>query len=466
MSEQRDPGEISPLEEIERLALEVANERNLSPEAGEASDQLRSILVDLVTQWRADYRRGIRPIDLIEPDLVVERAMANLVGYGPLETLIDDDDVWEIMINAPDQIFVKRHKGNSGYHNESFHDDDHVLRTITRVLDRSSGAHRALDPTAGLQDAQLDSGARLHIVHSDIARNGHMIVNIRKFTGMSFRSLDELVSTNTVTVDAANFLRACVHSSLSMVFAGVPGAGKTTLLSCCAAELDPSLRVVIAEEVFEADVPLANVASMQTRSGRPDRPGIDLRSLVGGFLRMAPDVAIVGEVRDREALPLMMTLSSGVTGFTTIHAGSARQALTRLRFVCQLADTSTDIPMAALNDLVSQAVDVVVHTIRTPEGPRVNQISCVEDLTAAAGSTSFTMTEVFKRSPKTGRLEWTDHVPVRAADEMANQGIDIHSVLPRTAPMPPAFVTDAVPETSRPPFPLPSTRPQPPQFPA
>ncbi len=436
MSDPTSPVELSPLEEIERLALEVAKERDLSPGQDAESHELRSIVSDLVAQWRADYRRGIRPIDLTEPEALISRAMQNLTGYGPLASLLDDDDVWEIMLNAPDQIFVKRHRGPSGYHHESFHDDDHVLRTVTRIVDRASGAHRALDPTSGLQDAQLDNGARLHIVHGDIARGGHMIVNIRKFTGMSFRSLDELVASETLTVDGANFLRACVKSSLSMIFAGVPGAGKTTLLSCCAAELDPTLRVVIAEEVFEADVPLPNVASMQTRGPRPDRPGIDLRNLVGGFLRMAPDVAIVGEVRDREALPLMMTLSSGVTGFTTIHAGSARQALTRLRFVCQLAETSSDIPMATLNDLVSQAVDVVVHTVRTPRGPRVNQIACVEDLTSTAGSTSFTMTEVFKRSPHTGRLEWTGNVPHRAAENMATAGIDIHSVLPHSAPMP------------------------------
>src|SRR6185436_11509652 len=138
---------------------------------------------------------------------------------------------------------------------------------------------------------------------------------------------------------------------------------------CCAAELDPSLRVVVAEEVFEADVPLPNVASMQTRPGRPDRPAVDLRRLVAGFLRMAPDVAIVGEVRDREALPLLLTLSSGVQGFTTIHAGSARQALTRLRFICQLADTSNELSMSALNALVTEAVDVVVHSSRV--GDRV-----------------------------------------------------------------------------------------------
>jgi len=403
--------ELSPLEEIERLTLEVAKERNLSPGMADAEGELRSIVVELVEQWRDDFRRGIRQLDLTEPTAVVDRAMTNLTGYGPLAALLADDDVWEIMLNAPDQIFVKRHCGPSGYHHESFHDDAHVLRTMTRIVDRSSGAHRALDPTSGLQDAQLDNGSRLHIVHGDIARGGHLIVNIRKLTGMSFRSLDELVASNTLTVESANFLRACVQASLSMVFAGVPGAGKTTLMSCCAAELDPTLRVVVAEEVFEADVPLPNVASMQTR--------------------------VVGEVRDKEALPLMMTLSSGVTGFTTIHAGSARQALTRLRFVCQLAETSSDIPMAALNDLVSQAVDVVVHTIRTPEGPRVNQIACVEDLTASTGGTSFTMTEVFKRNPHSGRLEWTGHVPHRAAEGLAEAGIDIRAVLPHGAPMRP-----------------------------
>ena len=434
---ERSHTDVSPLIEIEAMILTVANERNISPDERHGQNELRSIAAGLVEQWQADFRRGIRHVDLNEPDLIVDRAIRNLTGYGPLESLLDDDDVWEIMVNAPDQIFVKRHLGQSGYHSESFHDDDHVLRTMTRIVDRSSGAHRALDPTAGLQDAQLDTGARLHIVHPDIARGGHMMVNIRKFTGMAFRSLDELVTSETITTEAAALLRACVSANLSMIFAGVPGAGKTTLLSCCAAELDPTLRVVVAEEVFEADVPLPNVASMQTRGGRPDRPGIDLRTLVGGFLRMAPDVAIVGEVRDREALPLMMTLSSGVTGFTTIHAGSARQALTRLRFVCQLADTSSDIPMSALNDLVSQAIDVVVHTVRTPDGPRVNQIAFVEDLTSSAEGTAFTMTEVFKRNPHTGVLEWTGQLPVRATEEMANAGIDIRAALPKTAAVAP-----------------------------
>lgn len=137
----------------------------------------------------------------------------------------------------------------------------------------------------------------------------------------------------------------------------------------------------MAEEVFETDVPLANVASMQTRGGRGEREEVTLRQLVAGFLRMAPDVAIVGEVvRDDEALPSLRTLSSGVKGYTTIHAGSARQALNRLRFVSQLADAGRNLPLSALNTLVSEAVDVVVHTERTADGPRV-----IEILAAARG---------------------------------------------------------------------------------
>ena len=153
-----------------------------------------------------------------------------------------------------------------------------------------------------------------------------MLVNIRRFTGVAFKHLDELVERDMLNRPVAAFLRACIHAQLSIIFAGPPGSGKTTLMSCCTAELDPSLRVVIAEEVFETDVPVPNVAHMQTRPARVDRREVDLRRLVAGFLRMAPDIAIVGEVRDREALPLLLTLSSGVKGYTTIHAGSARQA--------------------------------------------------------------------------------------------------------------------------------------------
>jgi pilus assembly protein CpaF len=144
---------------------------------------------------------------------------------------------------------------------------------------------------------------------------------------------------------------------------------------------------------------------------------------------MAPDIAIVGEVRDREALPLLLTLSSGVKGFTTIHAGSARQALTRLRFICQLSDTSNELPMSALNSLVSEAIDVVVYCHRAPEGPRVIGVTCVEDMIGPADSTQFTVTEVFSRSGDREDLTWTGVIPTRLTRAFDDAGIDVRRYL-------------------------------------
>ena len=424
----------SPLVEIEQRVLQRAKEEALDLGGTGDTARLRELLEDEVTRWGLDFKHGLRDYDLPDPVRVVEKVARNLTGYGPLEPLLADDDVWEIMINAPDQIFVKRHRGDSGYHDEAFHDDEHVIRTLTKILDDASTSHRKLDPSEGLQDAQLDSGARLHIVHRDVGRGSHLLVNIRRFTGVAFRSLDELVERGMMTAQVGAFLRAASRARLSTVFAGPPGSGKTTLLSCCTAELDPGLRVVTAEEVFEVDVPLPNVASMQTRAARPDRPEIDLRRLVSGFLRMAPDVAIVGEVRDREALPLLLTLSSGVKGFTTIHAGSCRQALARLRFICQLADTRSELPMDALNSLVTEAVDLVVHSERIGGVPQVTEVVAVEEQQTGSGATAFTVTELFARVTPEAPLAWTGNLPVRCVPALVASGADVRELLDPAGP--------------------------------
>lgn len=403
---------LLPLAEIEEAVQRQAMSIAVDMSTPEGRDALRQLIDDAIESWQVEANRfGGRPA-LLDPSTIANRAWCNLAQYGPLTALLDDPDVWEIEINSPADIFVKRHRGDSGYHHETFHDDDHVLRTLARLLDDSSTSHRRLDPTEGLQDAQLDDGSRLHIVHGDIARGGHCMVNIRRFTGVTFTRLEELVDTDTLPADAAAFLAAAVRAGASIVFAGAPGSGKTTLLSCCLGELDPSLRVVTAEEVFEIDAPLANVASMQTRAARSDRPEIDLRRLVSGFLRMAPDVAVVGEVRDREALPLLLTLSSGVGGFTTIHASDARGALSRLRFLAALSDSTRNLPHAALTTLVSESIDLVVFSERSDAGPRVREILAVEDLSAGPENGTFTVTDLFR--PGAGDdLRWTGAMPQR-----------------------------------------------------
>ncbi len=416
---------VSPLIEVERAVQERAKLSSVDLAAQDGPSRLRAVINEEVARWSLEYQRGLRSFDLADPELVAERAFRNLAGYGPLESLLADDDVWEIMVNGPDAIFARRHHGRSGYHDEVFHDDDHVVRTLTKILDDASRSHRKLDPAEGLQDAQLDTGARIHIVHGDVGRDGHVLVNIRKFTGLPIRDLDELIDRGTLDAPVAAFLRACVRARLSILFAGPPGSGKTTLLSCCAAELDPGLRVVVAEEVFESEIPLPNVAHMQTRPARSDRPEVDLRRLVSGFLRMAPDVAIVGEVRDgAEALPLLLTLSSGVTGYTTIHAGSARQALSRLRFLSQLNEAVRSLPLAALNTLVSEAVDLVVQSRRTGQRVEVMEILAVEDHQAGPEANAFTVTDLFSRAQPGRPLTWSGNLPSRATRALEAAGYD------------------------------------------
>ncbi len=420
---------ISPLAQIEQAVQERAKRLALSGQEADAQAQLKALAVEEVQRWNLDFKRGHRPVDIRFADATIDQITRNLLGYGPLEPLLRDDDVWEIMVNAPDEIFLKRHRGQSGFHDEAFHDDEHVRRTLTKILDDASAAHRTLDPSEGLQDAQLDDGARLHIVHSDVSRGGHIMFNIRKFTGVAYRSLDELTQAGALTREIAAFLAAAVRARLSILFAGSPGSGKTTLLSCCAAELDRSLRVVTAEEVFEVDIPLPNVASMQTRPGRSERSEVDLRRLVAGFLRMAPDVAIVGEVRDREAVPLLLTLSSGVTGYTTIHAASARQALTRLRFMCQLSDVAKQVPLGALNHLVSESIDLVVHLRRANGRVQITSVLAVEDPAGGTDSVQFTATELFAQ-PRPGAAPcWTSHLPTRVTQKLAANGVDVRDLL-------------------------------------
>lgn len=360
-----------PVVAVEQQVLRIAAREQLDVAVDADRVRLRHIIAQCATEVNRTLTHQV-PLQLL-----VDTVERNLCGYGPLDGLLADPDVWEIMVNAPDEIFVKRHRAASGYHQDTFHDDQHVERTLTRLLSRAASNQRVLDPAQGLQDAQLDDGSRIHIVHPDVGKRQHYLVNIRRFTGVTFRSLHELVATGMLTHDAAHWLTSAVSLRRSMLIAGEPGAGKTTLLGCVAATIDPTLRVVSAEDVFELDIPHPNVAAMQTRPSRADQPAIELRRLVAGFLRMAPDVAIVGEIRDQEALPLLLALSSGVTGFATIHASNARQALTRLRLLAQLAPHAAQLDAHNIDELVRATVGVVVHVVRATNRPQVDEIVTV-----------------------------------------------------------------------------------------
>jgi pilus assembly protein CpaF len=233
---------------------------------------------------------------------------------------------------------------------------------------------RRVDLSTPFVDATLSDGSRLHVVIPDVTRQ-HWAINIRKFT-VTAGSLDELVALDTLPLAAARFLEAAVIAGLNVIIAGGTQAGKTTFLNCLTAAIPPRERVVTCEEVFELRVPLPDVVSMQTRQPNLEGAGeIRLRRLVKEALRMRPDRLIVGEVRQEECLALLVALNSGLPGMCTLHANSAREALTKLCTLPLLA--GENVTHSFVVPTVAASVDLVVHLARSGGHRRVTEIVAV-----------------------------------------------------------------------------------------
>ena len=415
----------TPLLEIEKAVQRIAQELDLDLSNIANEKRLQDIIRNEVDSWQQSHHEHALSDDT--KTFIESRISKNICGYGPLDSLLTDSSVWEVMVNSHDSIFVRRHGRPTTFHTEVFHDSEHLRRTIARILLDNGINQRKLEPAYGVQDAQVYGGSRLHVVHEDLTKDGTLVVNIRKFTGTANRSLDELTRRNMISPEAANFLINVQEIHPSIIFAGAPGSGKTTLLGALASELPSDTRVVIAEEVLETQISLPNVAHLQTRPSRPDRPGVDLRTLVGAFLRMSPDLAVVGEVRDKEALPFVLTLTSGIPGYTTIHASSARSALARLRLLVQIS--GHQIPFNAVTQLVTDAVDIVVHCVRIKGVPRVSEICCVEDSTSGSESPTFTTTTIFSIDADTDNLTATGQFPQRLRDKGKTFDFDLDPYL-------------------------------------
>jgi len=271
----------------------------------------------------------------------------------------------------------------------------------------------------------LPDGSRLHVVIPDITRQ-HWAVNIRKFV-LTAHSLDELVGLGTVTAQAARFLEAAVASGLNIIVAGGTQAGKTTLLNCLAAAIPARERVITCEEVFELKIPLPDVVSMQTRQSNLEGNGeVRLRRLVKEALRMRPDRLLVGEVRQEECLDLLIALNSGLPGMCTIHANSAREAVTKMCTLPLLA--GENVSHAFVVPTVASSVDIVVHTARDAQGHRK-----VREIVAVPGRVEGDIVEtadIFTaRDEKLVRAEgWPPH-----PDRFGRAGFDLAELLSQPA---------------------------------
>jgi pilus assembly protein CpaF len=350
---------VDAVDVVEDEVRELVRRRGLDPAADSASVQL------LVEEVVADYDE--RTLSSSLPPLVDRRGTIRAVfdavaGFGPLQRYLDDPVVEEIWINEPGRVFVAK-RGRSELTNTIL--TSAQVRDLCEKMLKSSG--RRVDLSTPFVDAMLPDGSRLHVVIPDITRR-HWAVNIRKFV-LTAHSLDELVALGSLTPQAARFLEATVASGLNIIVAGGTQAGKTTLLNCLAAAIPARERVVTCEEVFELKVPLPDVVSMQTRQTNLEGTGeVRLRRLVKEALRMRPSRIIVGEVRQEECLDLLIALNSGLPGMCTLHANSAREAITKMCTLPLLA--GENVGHAFVVPTVASSVDIVVHTQTDSHGRR------------------------------------------------------------------------------------------------
>ncbi len=283
-------------------------------------------------------------------------------GFGVLQPLLDDPTVEEIWINAPDRIFVSRDA-----HSEltPIVLTDAAVRDLVERMLRGSG--RRLDLSSPFVDATLPDGSRLHAVIPDIVPR-HWSVNIRKFVARA-TSIHELAAGGMLTQQAAGFLHAAVVSGLNIMVAGGTGAGKTTVLGCLLASVPAHERIITCEEVLELRLQHPDWVRMQTRPPSLEGTGeVPLRRLVKESLRMRPDRLVIGEVRQAEALDLLIAMNSGQPSLATLHANSAREAVTKLCTLPLLA--GDNISSAFVVPTVAGSVDLVVHLRTTPQGQR------------------------------------------------------------------------------------------------
>ena len=331
--------------------------------------EVRAIVEAVVAAY--DQRCLVTSLPVLDDlDTMVRDVTDGICGFGPLQRYLDDPDVEEIWINEPSRVFVARN-GRSEL-TSTILSEAEVRDLVERML-RSSG--RRLDVSSPFVDAMLPDGSRLHVAIPDVTRE-HWAVNVRKHVVRAV-DLDDLVRLGTLPASAAAFLRASVAAGLNILVSGGTQAGKTTLLNCLLAAVPARERVVTAEEVFELKAPLPDIVALQTRQVGLEGTGqITLRHLVTEALRMRPNRIVVGEVRREEALDLLIALNSGVPGMGTVHANSAREAVTKMCTLPLLA--GENIGSGFVVPTVAGSIDLVVHVATDQHGRRrVREIAAV-----------------------------------------------------------------------------------------
>lgn len=308
---------------------------------------------------------------------LVRIAQADLLGLGPLDPLLADESVSEIMVNGPDQIWIER-DGKLYETDARFQDDNHVRRIIERII---APLGRRCDEASPMVDARLPDGSRLNAVIPPLCLNGPTLT-IRKFAKKPMTSQD-LVNRGAASAELMEFLRACVLGRLNMIVSGGTGTGKTTMLNVLSSFIPNDDRIVTIENAAELQLQQRHVITMESRPANIEGRGeVTIRDLVVNSLRMRPDRIVVGECRSGEALDMLQAMNTGHDGsMTTLHANTPRDAISRMETMCLMA--GMDLPARAIREQVAAAIDVIVQLERMQDGSR--RISKISEITGMEG---------------------------------------------------------------------------------
>jgi len=347
---------------------------------GDRAEFMKQRLNEVYVQTKVTLPEDIRKqifVDILD----------ELTGFGPIQPLLDDPDVSEVMVNGPKKIFIEKN-GKLTKSPITFDDDDHVLRIIDRII---LPLGRRVDADSPTVDARLPDGSRVNAVIRPVSIDGPSIT-IRKFKRDKL-SIDQLIQLGSLTANMAEFVRACVLAHLNIVISGGTGSGKTTLLNVLSGFIPEEERIVTIEDAAELQLQQDHVLRMETKTANVDgRGSVSIRDLVRNALRMRPDRIVVGECRGGEALDMLQAMNTGHDGsLTTLHANTPRDALSRLETMVLMS--GLDLPLKVVRQQISSAVDLIIQQSRLKDGTR--KVTAITEVVGMEGET-VVLTDIFK----------------------------------------------------------------------
>ena len=357
--------------------------RSLEGEAlqlGDRAEIVKQRLNDMYVQSKVTLPEDIRK-------QIFNEILDEMTGFGPIQPLLDDPDVSEVMVNGPKKIFVER-GGKVTKSGITFDDDDHVERIIDRII---SPLGRRVDADSPTVDARLPDGSRVNAVIRPVAIDGPCIT-IRKFKKDKL-TIEQLVAFGSLTQNMGDFIRACVLAHLNIVVSGGTGSGKTTLLNVLSSFIQENERIITIEDAAELQLQQDHVLRMETKVANVDGKGsVSIRDLVRNSLRMRPDRIIVGECRGGETLDMLQAMNTGHDGsLTTLHANTPRDALSRMETMVLMA--GMDLPLKVVRQQIASAVDLIIQQTRLKDGAR--KVTAITEGVGMEGDT-VVRTDIFK----------------------------------------------------------------------